>query len=89
MMKPMKHIGEVVRNRREARRRRGEASWLLVVALLVLFVGGLAAARSLPSWAALLALAGSFALLSVAGWLWGADTRDGSDWKPQRGGAIR
>ena len=38
--------------------------------------------------AAALTLAVVFGGLSVAGSRWGADSRDGSDWKPRKPGAI-
>jgi uncharacterized membrane protein len=30
----------------------------------------------------------SFVFLGVAGWLWGADSRDGNDWKPTRRASV-
>ena len=56
--------------------------------LVVLFVFGLSTASSRSGTGGILVIAGSFALLGVAGWLWGVDTRDGADWKDRRPGAI-
>lgn len=72
-----------------SRRRPGEASWVTFAVLVLLFVSGLAFARSMGPTAALLTVAASFGLLAVAGWLWGADSRDGTDWTPRKPGAIR
>jgi hypothetical protein len=39
-------------------------------------------------WSLLLVF-GGFAALGLAGWRWGADSRDGSSWKRRERGAIR
>ncbi len=72
-----------------SRRRPDEASWWTFAALVVLFVLGLSTASSMSGIGGILMVAGSFALLAVAGWLWGVDTRDGGDWKERRPGSIR
>jgi hypothetical protein len=74
---------------RTSGRRPGEASWWLVVGLFVLFMVALVSAPSLPAWGAVLTMAGAFGMLSVAGLLWGADSRDGSDWKPRKPESLR
>ena len=85
----MKSSVEGLRNRGTTRRRPGEASWVISAVLVVLFVGGLAAARGVAPVAGLLLVAASFALLALAGWLWGSDTRDGTDWTPREPGTLR
>jgi hypothetical protein len=80
---------ERLRARGISRRRRDEASWFTFVVLVVLFVFGLSTAGSIHGIGGILMVAGSFALMGVAGWLWGVDTRDGADWKERRPGAIR
>jgi hypothetical protein len=85
----MKSLVDVLGERRAARRRRGEASWFVLVPALLMFVAALAAARSMPAWGALLTVAAAFGALSLVGLLWGADSRDGSDWKPRKPGSIR
>jgi len=72
-----------------SRRRPGEASWVTFAVLVVLFVFGLSTASGMSGIGGILVVAASFALLGVAGWLWGVDTRDGGDWKERRPGAIR
>jgi hypothetical protein len=89
MMSDMKTVMEVLTRRRIERRRRGEASWLVVLPMFLLFMSALVAARSMPAWGALLVFAGALAAVAVAGLLWGADSRDGSDWAPRKPGAIR
>ena len=89
MMSDMKTVTEDLTRRRIARRRRGEASWLVVLPMFLMFMTALVAARSLPAWAAVLTFAGALAALALAGRLWGADSRAGSDWAPRKPGAIR
>ena len=86
----MLHLVKVSDGRRtRTRRHRGEASWWLLISLFLLFMAAVAVAPSLPAWGALTIIAAAFGMLSVAGLLWGADSRDGSDWKPRKPGAIR
>jgi hypothetical protein len=88
MMCGMKGAVERLRERGMSRRHPGQASWWTFAILVVLFVFGLSAS-SVPGMGGILMVAGSFALLGVAGWLWGVDSRDGADWKDRRPGAIR
>jgi hypothetical protein len=70
-------------------RRRRQAPWWALALGFVAIVEALSATRHLSLPGAALVLAVVFAALSVAAWLWGADSRDGSDWKPRKPGAIR
>ena len=74
---------------RSPARRRREAPWWALALGLVAIVSALSAPRHMSIVGAGLTLAAVFGGLSVAGWLWGADSRDGSDWKPRKPGAIR
>jgi ABC-type transport system involved in cytochrome c biogenesis permease component len=89
MMSGMNHGLERLRELGMSRRHPGQASWITLAALVVLFVFGLSTGSSMAGIGGILMIAGSFALLGVAGWLWGVDTRDGADWKDRRPGAIR
>jgi uncharacterized membrane protein YdcZ (DUF606 family) len=73
----------------EGPRRRREAPWWALALGLVAIMSALSSTRHMSLLGAVLVLAGVFGGLSVAGWRWGADSRDGSDWKPRKPGAIR
>jgi hypothetical protein len=74
---------------RTSSRRPGEVSWSAFAGLVVLFVVGLSIVSAMSGIGGFLVVAGSFALLGLAGRLWGVDTRDGGDWKERQPGAIR
>ena len=69
-------------------RRRETPWWALALGFLAI-MAALSATRHMSIAGAGLLLAFVFAGLSVAGWRWGADSRDGSDWKPRKPGAVR
>jgi uncharacterized membrane protein YdcZ (DUF606 family) len=71
-----------------AKRRRETPWWALALGLLIVMFA-LSATPHMSVLGVGLTLVAIFGGLSVAGWLWGADTRDGSDWKPRTPGAIR
>ncbi len=69
-------------------RRTREVPWWALGLGIFVFVWALSLTGHMSVLGAGLTLAGIFGGLSVAGWLWGADSRDGSDWKPRKPGAI-
>ncbi len=54
--------------------------WLVV--LFELWFGTFVAADRMHGMPSLLVLVAGFVCLGVAGWRWGADSRDGQDWGP-------
>jgi hypothetical protein len=70
-------------------RRTREAPWWALGLGVVAILWALSSTPHMSILGAALTLAGIFGGLSIAGWLWGADSRDGSDWKPRKPGAIR
>ena len=65
-----------------------EAPWWLIAVIVVAIVMALSAASEMAPLGALLTLGAVFAGLSLVGWRWGVDSRDGADWKPRKPGAI-
>ena len=66
------------------RTRSTEAPRGVVFGILAVALGALALGESLGDWAFLGSVALVLGALGWAGIRWGADTRDGADWKPRR-----
>ena len=66
---------------RRAARVHGVARWKLVIGFAASLVI-VSLLRTVHGGAVVAVLAAGFAVLGLAGWLWGCDSRDGSDWKP-------
>ncbi len=60
--------------------RRPVAWWKLTIGL-ALGIALISLLQVVHGMAAVLILAGGFAMLGICGWLWGYDSRDGADWK--------
>ncbi len=73
--------------RRETARNGVSRGGLLVVVAVVLVVLGLL--TTAHTVASLVLLGVGFGALAVAGWLWGADSTDGSSWSSRETGTWR
>ncbi|HEX9376706.1 MAG TPA: hypothetical protein VGB19_10780 [Actinomycetota bacterium] len=69
--------------------RRHEVPWIVIGAAFVAIMAGLAALGRSSGWPAGLLLLTVFGGLAWGAWRWGADSRDGADWKPRGPGAVR
>ncbi len=73
---------------RTSTRRAGVSRAALAVGLAVR-IAWLAMFTVVHGGLSLVQAVGGFVALAVAGWLWGADSRDGSSWRPREPGAWR
>jgi hypothetical protein len=76
--------GAPARSPVDAKSGRRPLGWIWLAILFEVWFGTFVAADRMHGMPALLVLVGGFVALGLAGWRWGADSRDGQDWGPNR-----